>query len=111
MILELHSTYKFKNSEEWVTLLVLDVGMTSYEVEVVNAMNGSGWDLGHRFRLPKETGLFRNYQVMQINSMETSDIEYTPALINLYIEIALINGDKQWFMELTNMKKELLVNG
>lgn len=105
MELEVGSSYKFKNKVEWFTLKVLDIGKSSYGVEIENAVDMSGWEIGTTFRMAKNSSLFRTYQVLDVTIKEPDHIIYTPELINLYIEMALQTNDREWFMELTELKK------
>lgn len=105
MELEVGKEYKFKNKVEWFTLSVLDIGKSSYGVEVVNARISSDWVIGTKFRMSKGSGFFKYYQVMEVGTREPDHIIYTSELINLYIEMALQTNDREWFMELTELKK------
>lgn len=108
--MELGSSYKFKNKSHWFTLKILEVGRTSYGVETVNASVDSHWEVGHNFRLAKDSKLFEYYQVMEVGTREPDHIIYTPELINLYIDMALQTLDQIWFDELITLKKEMLEN-
>jgi hypothetical protein len=113
MKLEVGGFYKFKNKDEWFVIEVLHSTKYSYQVTIVNASTYSSRIIDHTFMTPVNgTMLNRDYEVTKVQMIpikEPDHITYTPELIDLYIEIALINNNKEWFMELTNMKKEVLI--
>ena len=120
MDLHVGRVYRFWKSMDdfWIVKIIDDPESRSdsYVANVLEKGEGmkKGLLVGMTGRIFKSGILFRDYHIHPMYTYgeqpETeSEITYTPELINLYIDMSLQTGDKEWFCSLVQKQKEMVV--
>lgn len=101
MELENGKIYRIQNAAGTTDIRVLEQNAYAYLVEVINTSVPRHKATGKKAFLEKESNWIKDI----VGEVDPNEIDYTPELIDLLIEAALIAKDKELFLEMTNKKK------
>lgn len=106
MKLEVGGKYKFEDDYEWFIVKIIAASKSGnrYYVTVIDCSHGQFIEEA-KTSLSIDSPLFNTHTITEWK--EKTGSSFNPAVVDLWIEMALQTNDKVWFLELIKRKQEV----